>query len=162
MKTYIWVFWKTLRQERASAVKLYVASGGNWCRCIGLRVVAGQTYFLNMFLQTLLTFSVAAIYFQSAHCFFVNIDANAEECFFDKVTSGTKMSLMFEVAEGGFLDIDIKVYTCNIRCSNVKHMSQFYAVGSTMKQALWCKNSSFFEMQGWYRTAYLSYNFVTW
>jgi hypothetical protein len=39
-----------------------------------------------------------------------------EECFFDKVTSGTKMSLMFEVAEGGFLDIDIKV--SYITCKN--------------------------------------------
>ena len=41
--------------------------------------------------------------------YFVNIDAHAEECFFDKVTSGTKMSLMFEVADGGFLDIDVQV-----------------------------------------------------
>ena len=45
----------------------------------------------------------------SLDAIFVNIDAHAEECFFDKVTSGTKMSLMFEVAEGGFLDIDVKV-----------------------------------------------------
>jgi hypothetical protein len=43
--------------------------------------------------------------------YFIHIDAHAEECFFDKVTSGTKMSLMFEVAEGGFLDIDVKVQT---------------------------------------------------
>jgi len=41
--------------------------------------------------------------------YFIHIDAHSEECFFDRVTSGTKMSLMFEVAEGGFLDIDIKV-----------------------------------------------------
>lgn len=41
--------------------------------------------------------------------YFIQIDAHAEECFFDKVTSGTKMSVMFEVAEGGFLDIDVKV-----------------------------------------------------
>ncbi|XP_071181412.1 transmembrane emp24 domain-containing protein 2-like [Mytilus edulis] len=61
-------------------------------------------------LKTVLIFVVATIFFESAHCLFVNIDANAEECFFDKVTSGTKMSLMFEVAEGGFLDIDIKIY----------------------------------------------------
>ncbi|WAR01706.1 TMED2-like protein [Mya arenaria] len=45
-----------------------------------------------------------------SECYFVNIDANAEECFFDKVTSGTKMSLMFEVAEGGFLDIDVNIF----------------------------------------------------
>ena len=45
----------------------------------------------------------------SVEAYFVSVDAHAEECFFDKVTSGTKMSLMFEVAEGGFLDIDVKV-----------------------------------------------------
>lgn len=37
------------------------------------------------------------------------MDAHAEECFFDRVKSGTKMGLMFEVAEGGFLDIDVKI-----------------------------------------------------
>nr|CAG4645803.1 EOG090X0D99 [Lynceus sp. MCZ IZ 141354] len=41
--------------------------------------------------------------------FYVTIDAHAEECFFDKVTAKTKMGLMFEVAEGGFLDIDVKI-----------------------------------------------------
>lgn len=42
--------------------------------------------------------------------YLINIDANEEQCFFDRVVSGTKMGLMFEVAEGGFLDIDVKVY----------------------------------------------------
>ncbi|XP_038054858.1 transmembrane emp24 domain-containing protein 2-like isoform X2 [Patiria miniata] len=41
--------------------------------------------------------------------YFIAIDAHAEECFHDKVTSGTKMALTFEVAEGGFLDIDVKI-----------------------------------------------------
>ena len=41
--------------------------------------------------------------------YFISIDAHAEECFYDKVVSGTKMSIMFEVAEGGFLDIDVSV-----------------------------------------------------
>lgn len=41
--------------------------------------------------------------------YFIHIDANEEQCFFDRVTTGTKMGLMFEVAEGGFLDIDVKV-----------------------------------------------------
>nr|CAG4652155.1 EOG090X0D99 [Triops cancriformis] len=41
--------------------------------------------------------------------YFVTVDAHAEECFFDKVTTGTKLGLMFEVAEGGFLDIDVKI-----------------------------------------------------
>lgn len=45
----------------------------------------------------------------SVSCIFITVDAHAEECFFDKVTSGTKMALTFEVAEGGFLDIDVKI-----------------------------------------------------
>jgi len=41
--------------------------------------------------------------------FFVNIDAHGEECFHDRVSPGTRMALMFEVADGGFLDIDVKI-----------------------------------------------------
>ncbi|XP_072044662.1 transmembrane emp24 domain-containing protein 2-like [Amphiura filiformis] len=41
--------------------------------------------------------------------YFIAIDAHAEECFHDRVVSGTKMALTFEVAEGGFLDIDVKI-----------------------------------------------------
>jgi len=41
--------------------------------------------------------------------YFVTVDAHAEECFFDRVKKGTKMGLMFEVAEGGFLDIDVRI-----------------------------------------------------
>lgn len=43
------------------------------------------------------------------HGYFTSVDAHAEECFFDRVSSGMKMSLTFEVVEGGFLDIDVKV-----------------------------------------------------
>jgi len=45
----------------------------------------------------------------SVSSFIITVDAHAEECFFDKVKSGTKMGLMFEVAEGGFLDIDVRI-----------------------------------------------------
>ncbi|KAF5281679.1 hypothetical protein FQR65_LT14609 [Abscondita terminalis] len=41
--------------------------------------------------------------------YFITVDAHAEECFFDKVEDGTKMSLTFEIAEGGFLDIDVRI-----------------------------------------------------
>lgn len=41
--------------------------------------------------------------------YFVTVDAHAEECFFDKVQNGTKLGLTFEVIEGGFLDIDVRV-----------------------------------------------------
>ena len=37
------------------------------------------------------------------------VDARDEQCFFDKVKTGTKMGLIFEVAEGGALDIDVKI-----------------------------------------------------
>ena len=53
--------------------------------------------------------SVSLTFLYRADAYFINIDAHAEECFFDKATAGTKMKLMFEVAEGGFLDIDVKV-----------------------------------------------------
>jgi len=43
--------------------------------------------------------------------YFIVVDAKGEECFFDRVSAGTKMSLTFEVAEGGFLDIDVTVRT---------------------------------------------------
>jgi len=45
----------------------------------------------------------------AASGYFVSIDAHADECFYERVNSGTKMGLMFEVAEGGFLDIDVEV-----------------------------------------------------
>lgn len=45
----------------------------------------------------------------AASAFFVNIDAHAEECFFERVTAGQKLGLAFEVAEGGFLDIDLRI-----------------------------------------------------
>merc|ERR1719187_2246663 len=48
---------------------------------------------------------------RQAEAYFITIDAHAEECFFEKVTTGTKMGLAFEVAEGGFLDIGIKIFS---------------------------------------------------
>jgi len=48
-----------------------------------------------------------------ALCYFITVDAHSEECFFDKVSSGTKLGLTFEVVEGGFLDIDVKVPFAN-------------------------------------------------
>ena len=56
------------------------------------------------------------LYFQSCYGYFVNIDAHGEECFHDRVSPGTRMSLMFEVADGGFLDIDVKVIKTLFYC----------------------------------------------
>ena len=41
--------------------------------------------------------------------YFVSIDAHAEECFYENAESGNILGLMFEVAEGGFLDIDVTI-----------------------------------------------------
>lgn len=54
-----------------------------------------------------------AVLSATASGYFVSIDAHAEECFYERVNSGTKMGLMFEVAEGGFLDIDVEVNPFN-------------------------------------------------
>ncbi|RXM92170.1 Transmembrane emp24 domain-containing protein 2 [Acipenser ruthenus] len=53
--------------------------------------------------------ALLALFSSTASGYFVSIDAHADECFFERVNSGTKMGLMFEVAEGGFLDIDVEV-----------------------------------------------------
>ncbi|XP_047999311.1 transmembrane emp24 domain-containing protein 2 [Cydia splendana] len=39
----------------------------------------------------------------------ITVDAHAEECFFEHVEADTKMGLTFEIAEGGFLDIDVTI-----------------------------------------------------
>jgi len=62
-----------------------------------------NNYLINLIVIYLL------IAVSSLDAYFLVIDAHAEECFFDKVTSGTKMGLTFEVVEGGFLDIDVKI-----------------------------------------------------
>ncbi|KAK2719781.1 hypothetical protein QYM36_005304 [Artemia franciscana] len=49
--------------------------------------------------------------FSRAYSYIVTIDAHGEECFFEKMQAGTKMGLTFEVTEGGFLDIDVKIYS---------------------------------------------------
>jgi len=61
---------------------------------------------MKMLLNILIVLSLYVSFSQS---YFVEVDANSEECFFDKVKSGTKLGLTFEVAEGGFLDIDVRI-----------------------------------------------------
>lgn len=52
---------------------------------------------------------VTLVWMPYSEAYFLVIDAHAEECFFDRVTSGTKLGLTFEVVEGGFLDIDVSI-----------------------------------------------------
>ena len=44
-----------------------------------------------------------------SEAFIVNVDAHNVECFYEKVEGGTKLGVTFEVIEGGFLDVDIKI-----------------------------------------------------
>ncbi|VDO23043.1 unnamed protein product [Brugia timori] len=57
----------------------------------------------------LIRFLLTACYVMESAAYFIHIDANEEQCFFDRVRAGTKMGVIFEVAEGGFLDIDVKI-----------------------------------------------------
>lgn len=59
--------------------------------------------------KSLALFLTLVTHLNYVSAYFITVDAHAEECFFDKVETGTKMGLMFEIAEGGFLDIDVKI-----------------------------------------------------
>lgn len=54
-------------------------------------------------------FLLLALFHKPLHAFYLTIDAHAEECFFERVSTGTKMGLTFEVIDGGFYDIDLKI-----------------------------------------------------
>ncbi|XP_060533008.1 transmembrane emp24 domain-containing protein-like [Cylas formicarius] len=47
--------------------------------------------------------------FKGNLAYIITVDAHAEECFFEKVEDGTKLGLSFQIAEGGFLDIDVRI-----------------------------------------------------
>lgn len=47
---------------------------------------------------------------RTSFAYFVTIDANAEQCFFDRASPGDRLTLFFEVSEGGFYDINVKVH----------------------------------------------------
>lgn len=66
------------------------------------------TTILSM-IKYIFVLTVVVLSVQTIQAYFITVDAHAEECFYDRVPSGTKMGLMFEVAEGGFLDIDVEV-----------------------------------------------------
>ncbi|XP_026754891.1 transmembrane emp24 domain-containing protein 2 [Galleria mellonella] len=59
----------------------------------------------NLWLVSILAF----ISLNTASCYTITVDAHAEECFFENVEADTKMGLTFEIAEGGFLDIDVTI-----------------------------------------------------
>merc|ERR1712048_1083684 len=48
--------------------------------------------------------------FSLSTAFFATILPRREDCFHETGKAGDKINIMYEVAEGGFLDIDVKVY----------------------------------------------------
>ena len=50
------------------------------------------------------------VLFSLSTAFFATILPRREECFHETGKAGDKVFIMYEVAEGGFLDIDVKVY----------------------------------------------------
>ena len=100
-----------------SACSLSVCSSPTWRLDKGFHVESSPV--INSFIQPLGTVMASfrlelcsilfVLLFEVSFGYFITIDAHAEECFHDQVTSGTKMGLIFEVAEGGFLDIDVTV-----------------------------------------------------
>lgn len=52
---------------------------------------------------------VLCLFALTSYGYFVTVDANAEECFFDRAKAGDRLTLFFEVSEGGFYDINVKV-----------------------------------------------------
>jgi len=54
-------------------------------------------------------FAILGSLVASSKAFFISIDAHAEECFYEKASKQDNLFLMFEVAEGGFLDIDVTI-----------------------------------------------------
>ncbi|KAJ8953716.1 hypothetical protein NQ314_007326 [Rhamnusium bicolor] len=62
-----------------------------------------------MLIKLFSLFILITLFINHSLAYFITVDAHAEECFFDKVEAGTKMGLTFEIAEGGFLDIDVRI-----------------------------------------------------
>ncbi len=60
-------------------------------------------------LSLLLLCVFSTISVRYAEGFTFNVDATKEECFYEEVAEGTAIGVMFQVTQGGFLDIDIQV-----------------------------------------------------
>lgn len=56
-----------------------------------------------------LTILLVTTFINTSYGYTITVDAHAEECFFETVEADTKMGLTFEIAEGGFLDIDVTI-----------------------------------------------------
>lgn len=63
---------------------------------------------------TKLTYSLVFLFLatisKKVDAYITTLDAHSEECFFENAVAGTKLGFVFEVMEGGFLDIDVTIY----------------------------------------------------
>mmetsp|Transcript_12098 Transcript_12098/g.16717 ORF Transcript_12098/g.16717 Transcript_12098/m.16717 type:complete len:204 (+) Transcript_12098:41-652(+) len=48
-------------------------------------------------------------FIQNASAFSFGVDATREECFYEDVAVNTPVSVMFQVIQGGFLDVDVQI-----------------------------------------------------
>ncbi|XP_068623469.1 transmembrane emp24 domain-containing protein 2 [Battus philenor] len=62
-----------------------------------------------LYRSLLIYFILVITLLNNANGYTITVDAHAEECFYENVEADTKMGLTFEIAEGGFLDIDITI-----------------------------------------------------
>uniref|UniRef100_A0A182J0L2 GOLD domain-containing protein n=1 Tax=Anopheles atroparvus TaxID=41427 RepID=A0A182J0L2_ANOAO len=62
---------------------------------------------MNYFLSILVLCLIHSVV--NINCYFITVDPHSEECFFDRAEAGTKLGLMFETVEGGFLDIEVRI-----------------------------------------------------
>ncbi|KJE95497.1 transmembrane emp24 domain-containing protein [Capsaspora owczarzaki ATCC 30864] len=53
--------------------------------------------------------ALVAAFASPVSALYIVVDAHAEECFHDHIERGSKLTVAFQVYEGGFLDIDIKI-----------------------------------------------------
>ncbi|KAI6174882.1 GOLD domain-containing protein [Aphelenchoides bicaudatus] len=56
-----------------------------------------------------LLFLATSLLHHAANGFLISVDAEEDHCFFERLKHGQTFTVMFEVAEGGFLDIDLLI-----------------------------------------------------
>lgn len=104
-----------INHPRMRSERLVLIRRGVWTKDFHVEfslIVESFSYILGTimaFIRIELLSILLVLLLEGSYGYFITIDAHAEECFHDQVTSGTKMGLIFEVAEGGFLDIDVTV-----------------------------------------------------
>lgn len=69
-----------------------------------------QLYFSNILMANKIALSIFCIsLIACVQSFVFNVEATKEECFFEVLAVNSPIGIMFQVIQGGFLDIDIEV-----------------------------------------------------